>query len=136
MSVWIVQKPLALCLAMLLAFPASRAFALPPAATSGGQQTQSGASTASSTAAALPADASQAGANQQPANQNRPVGTAVAPSEATSGVTASRPAGAVIAPAKQRRVHSIFIKIAVVVAAGAAIGAVVALSHSSPSRPN
>lgn len=72
--------------------------------------------------------------DQQP--PNRPVGTAVAPAEKSSGVTASRPAGAVIAPAKQRRVRSIFIKIAVVAGAGAAIGAVALLSHSSPSQPH
>jgi hypothetical protein len=72
--------------------------------------------------------------NQQPGD--RPVGTAVAPAEKSSGVTASRPAGAVIAPAKQRRVRAIFIKIAVIAGAGAAIGAVAVLSHSSPSQPH
>jgi hypothetical protein len=73
-------------------------------------------------------------ADQQPAN--RPVGTAVAPAEKSSGVTASRPAGAVIAPAKQRRVHTILIKVAVLAGAGAAIGAVALLSHGSPSQPH
>src|SRR5690348_2089873 len=33
---------------------------------------------------------------------SKPVGTAAAPPESTAGATASRPAGAVIAPAKQR----------------------------------
>ena len=65
-----------------------------------------------------------------------PVGTAAAPYEKGIGVAASRPAGAVIAPAKQRRARSILIRVGVVVGAAIAIGTVVALSHASPSRPN
>ena len=64
------------------------------------------------------------------------VGTAAAPYEKASGVTASRPAGAVIAPAKQHRVRRIFIRVGILAAAGAALGAVAVLSHASPSRPN
>ena len=64
------------------------------------------------------------------------VGTAAAPYEKASGVTASRPAGAVIAPAKQRRVRRIFIRVSILAAAGAALGAVALLSHASPSRPH
>jgi hypothetical protein len=64
------------------------------------------------------------------------VGTAAAPEMKTSGVAASRPAGAVIAPAKQRRARSILISVGVVVGAAVAVGTVVALSHASPSRPN
>ena len=66
----------------------------------------------------------------------KPVGTAAAPFEKTTGVAASRPAGAVIAPAKQRRARSILIRVSIVVGAAVAIGTVVALSHGSPSRPN
>ena len=65
----------------------------------------------------------------------KPVGTAAAPSETTMGVTASRPAGAVIAPAKQRRVRSILIRVGLIVGAGVALGTVMALSHATPSRP-
>jgi anti-anti-sigma factor len=65
-----------------------------------------------------------------------PLGTAAAPSAKTTGVTASRPAGAAIAPAKQKRARSILIKVGVIVGAGAAIGTVVALSSASPSRPH
>ena len=68
--------------------------------------------------------------------QTPPVGTAAAPYEKTTGVAASRPAGAVIAPGKQRRARSILIRVGVVVGAAVAIGTVVALSRSSPSRPN
>ena len=65
-----------------------------------------------------------------------PLGTAAAPSVKTTGVAASRPAGAAIAPAKQKRVRSILIKVGVIVGAGVAIGTVVALSSASPSRPH
>jgi hypothetical protein len=76
---------------------------------------------------------------QSPQTQNsapQPLGTAIAPAERTMGVTASRPAGAVIAPAKQRRIRAIVIKIGVVVGAAVAVGTVVALSHGSPSQPH
>jgi hypothetical protein len=66
----------------------------------------------------------------------KPIGTAVAPYEKTTGATASRPAGAVIAPARQRRMRSILIKVGVIAAAGVAIGTVAALSHGSPSQPH
>lgn len=69
-------------------------------------------------------------------NAQKPVGTAAAPSERTTGVAASRPAGAVIAPAKQRRARSFLIRISLVVGAAVAIGTVVALSRASPGRPN
>lgn len=73
-----------------------------------------------------------------PQSQNRthePVGTAAAESVPTSGVAASRPAGAALAPAKQRRIRSILIKTGALVGAGVAIGATMALSEGSPSRP-
>jgi hypothetical protein len=65
----------------------------------------------------------------------KPVGTAAAPAVNTMGVAGSRPTGAAIAPAKQRRVRAILIRIGVVVGACVAIGTVAALSHSSPSQP-
>jgi|HubBroStandDraft_1064217.scaffolds.fasta_scaffold05758_7 hypothetical protein len=78
----------------------------------------------------------QSGSEQQQNGAQKPVGTAAAPFEKTTGVAASRPAGAVIAPAKQRRARSILIRVSVIVGAAAAIGTVAALSHGSPSRPN
>jgi len=77
----------------------------------------------------------QSGSEQEQSGAPKPVGTAAAPYEKTTGVAASRPAGAVIAPAKQRRARTILIRFAVVVGAAVAIGTVVALSHASPSRP-
>jgi hypothetical protein len=66
---------------------------------------------------------------------SHPVGTAVAPAVKPTGVAASRPAGAVIAPGKQRRMRTILIRVGIIVGAGVAIGTVAALSRSSPARP-
>lgn len=86
----------------------------------------------------------QAPAQSQPANPQssqtqdngrKPVGTAAAPYEPTVGIAASRPAGAAIAPAKQRRVRTILISLGIIAGAGIAVGSVAALSHGSPSRP-
>jgi hypothetical protein len=79
---------------------------------------------------------SQSQADQPQNASHKPVGTAAAPYEKTTGVAASRPAGAVIAPAKQRRARSILIRVGVIVGAAVAVGTVVALSKASPSRPN
>jgi hypothetical protein len=83
--------------------------------------------------------AQQAPAAQQPAPANQqtpaPVGTAVAPVVRPEGTAASRPAGAAIAPAKQRRTHTIAIRVALLVGAGVAIGTVTAATLGSPSHP-
>jgi alpha-beta hydrolase superfamily lysophospholipase len=82
-----------------------------------------------------------ASGNQQPATAGQqnpppvPVGTAAAPSIQPEGIPASRPAGAAIAPGKQRRVRIWTIRIAIVAAAAIAIGTVAATSLGSPSRP-
>ena len=62
---------------------------------------------------------SAARAPQQNGGQ-APVGTAAAPYEKGVGVAASRPAGAVIAPAKQRRTRSFWIKTGVLIGAAVA----------------
>lgn len=139
MSFSLLKKQIACCLAMLLMVPAGQAFASPRPSPQNGEQSQSAAPATPNSQAAQPSaqnesNAAPAAQTQQP--PKRPVGTAVAPYEKSSGFTASRPAGAVIAPAKQRRVRAIFIKVAVVIGAAAAIGAVAALSHSSPSQPH
>ncbi|MGA9718219.1 MAG: hypothetical protein WBQ79_08050 [Acidobacteriaceae bacterium] len=82
-----------------------------------------------------------ANANQQPAQAPQqggtpPVGTAVAPYEKGVGVAASRPAGVVIAPAKQRRTRSFLIQVGLIVGAAVAVGTVIGLSNASPSRPH
>ena len=65
----------------------------------------------------------------------RPVGTAAAEAPKVSGITAAQPAGAAIAPAKQRRVRTIVLKVGAILGAGAAVGTVIALSAATPSKP-
>ena len=72
---------------------------------------------------------------QQPNRPHEPVGTAAAEWVPAVGVAASRPAGAALAPAKQRRARSILIKVGAILGAGAAVGTVMALSEGSPSKP-
>jgi hypothetical protein len=74
--------------------------------------------------------------HEQQSGAQAPLGTAAAPYEKGIGVAASRPAGAVIAPAKQRRTRSFVIKLGVLIGACAAVGTVVALSNASPSQPH
>lgn len=73
---------------------------------------------------------------QEPQNKpHEPVGTAAAEWMPLTGVAASRPAGAALAPAKQRRARSVLIKVGALVGAGVAVGTVMALSAGSPSKP-
>jgi hypothetical protein len=74
-------------------------------------------------------------AQTQQDNGQKPVGTAVAPMTHPAGIAGSSPSGAAIAPAKQRRVRRILIRVGILLGAGAAVGTVAALSHSSSSRP-
>jgi hypothetical protein len=98
-------------------------------------------------ATALP-DAPSAGQSAQPqsdSSQSRigppqrttetPSGTAAARSPNVKGGAASKPAGAAIAPAKQRRRRSLLIKLGLLAGAGVAIGSVAVLSKGSPSTP-
>jgi hypothetical protein len=78
---------------------------------------------------------SQPSQDRQQNGAAQPVGTAAAPPETARGVAASKPAGAVIAPAKQRRVRTFLISLGMVGAACVAVGTVVALSHTSSSQP-
>jgi hypothetical protein len=70
-----------------------------------------------------------------PSAAQKPVGTAAAETSKVSGVAASQPAGVAIAPAKQRRVRLIVIRVGAILGAGAAVGAVVALTQATPSKP-
>jgi hypothetical protein len=65
----------------------------------------------------------------------QPSGTAAAQAGKISGNTASRPAGAAIAPAKQRQVRSVLIKMGVIAGAGVALGTVTALTKASGPKP-
>jgi hypothetical protein len=101
----------------------------PPQPVSQGSTSQPAQSTSQPTNATLPAQAPQQGGNP-------PVGTAAAPYEKGVGVAASRPAGVVIAPAKQRRTRSFLIRVGLIVGAAVAVGTVIGLSSASPSRPH
>jgi hypothetical protein len=79
------------------------------------------------------APASQAAPDQ--ASPQRPVGTAAAEAPGASGVAASEPAGAAIAPAKQRRARTIIIKTGAIIGAAVAVGIVVALTEATGSKP-
>jgi hypothetical protein len=74
------------------------------------------------------------GASTQSTSQT-PVGTAVAESPNASGIAASQPAGVAIAPAKQRRVRTIVLRMGAIVGAGVAVGSVVALTAATSSKP-
>lgn len=133
------------CLAMFLVVPfagaATQLQAVPSAQSQQAQPATNATSASPAEQNSQPATTSEepppsAPEQQQQQNNNTaPVGTAAAPYEKPLGVPASRPAGAVIAPAKQKRSRSILIRVAIVVGAAVAIGTVVGLSTASPSRP-
>ena len=83
---------------------------------------------------AQPAKNNPQPAPAQPETVN-PLGTATAQQGATRGGVASRPAGEAIAPAKQRQVHSMLIKLGLVAAGAVAVGTVVGLTRGTSSVP-
>jgi len=84
-----------------------------------------------------PAAAQSQGQQAQPPQQapQNPVGTAVAEPTHAAGIAASQPAGVAIAPARQRRVRTIVIRVGAIIGAGVAVGTIVALSAATPSKP-
>ena len=86
-----------------------------------------------------PAPGSQPAAQQETqssqAGDQNPAGAATAQRGKTAGGAASRPAGAALAPAKQRNPRSLLIKLGLLAGAGVALGTAFALSQASPSRP-
>ena len=139
---------IACCLAVSLLMPVVSASASPlqdqggatPAASQSPAQSQtdsfpdSPGSTRSQVAENTSPFAGQQSLTAQQQDQE-PVGTAAAAGVETTGVAASKPAGAAIAPAKQRRTRSFLIKVSAIVGASVAVGTVVALANASPSRP-
>lgn len=69
-------------------------------------------------------------------SSSQPLGTAVAPLIKPVGVAASRPAGAAIAPAKQRRIRVLAIRWGLIAGGAIALGTVAGLTLASPRRPN
>ena len=72
---------------------------------------------------------------QPPQQAKEPLGTAAAQTVPTMGVAASKPAGAALAPAKQRRIRTILIRTGAILGAAAALGVTMALTEASPSKP-
>lgn len=143
-------------LILLLALPLAQASAQEQTPQNGAAQSQQQSATANSgnsakaVEPALPNEPQQnhslpqnAGtqpppAQTPPAQQTQtpePVGTAAAPAETPVGTAVSRPAGAAIAPAKQKRRRTFLIRVGLIVGAAVAVGTVVALSKASRSRP-
>jgi hypothetical protein len=97
---------------------------------------QTGTTTALPDAQTQPAPAAPAAPNGTTQRRpQEPAGTAAAGSSETVGGAASKPAGTAIAPAKQRQVRSLLIKIGAIAAAGAALGIVYGLSKSTSPKP-
>lgn len=156
-SFWL-ERLIACSLAMLLIMPLGEAATTPlpsapqPAGTQAQPQTDTpvtGAGTRLSEGAGMAAagqnqsqnpsqqgSSPQAAASGQQNSSPQSNGTAAAPYVKPEGVPASRPAGAAIAPAKQRRIRTYAIRIGLVVGAAVAIGTVAAASMGSPNRPN
>ena len=70
-----------------------------------------------------------------PATQPTPSGAAGAKAADVKGAPVALPAGAAVAPARQRGHRSLLIKVGLLAGAGIAVGSAVALSQGSPSRP-
>jgi hypothetical protein len=150
-----IKKAIVACLVFLLAAQSGEAIAQDPQTPAQILQTQTAPAPPSSPQIsynqtanlASPADPAQASGQSGQSSSSQPapnqqqgtpgaVGTAAAPYGKISGVAASRPAGAAIAPAKQRRARSFLIKFGLIAGACVAVGTVAALSRSSPSTPH
>jgi hypothetical protein len=79
-------------------------------------------------------DAPQSQAAQTPQTAP-PSGAAGAKAANPKGTPVAQPAGAAVAPVRQRGHRSLLIKIGLVAGAAIAVGAVVAMSEKSPARP-
>lgn len=142
-SAYWLQRPIASGLLIFVSVPLTAqlkpAVTGPQDAVSSVRETQAEPPDSPAPVKSQTSDAPQSLGNPQAtAQQNgtEPVGTAAAPYEKPLGVAASRPGGAVMAPAKQRRTRTILIRVGLIVGAAVAVGTVVALSKTSPSRPN
>jgi hypothetical protein len=134
-------RQIAACLILFCGLQVSEIAEAMPPPISNTQQDSSAPAQESSQPAVTKAQSPQSsaplpGADQPQAGVANPVGTAAAPAAPVTGIAAARPAGAAIAPAKQRRARTIMIRISIVIGAAVAVGTVAALSHASPSHPN
>ena len=129
---------IACCIAVSLLMPCVSATAVAQNSSSAQSQTNTFPDSPGAMRSQVAENTSPFGGQQSLAAQQQdqePVGTAAAAGVETTGVAASKPAGAAIAPAKQRRTRSFLIKVSAIVGASVAVGTVVALANASPSRP-
>jgi hypothetical protein len=82
-----------------------------------------------------PAEQQTPAPRQTKPRTTQPVGVGTAQQAPTAGGAASKPAGAAIAPAKQKQYRSLLIKLGAIAGAGAALGTVFALSRGTKSTP-
>ncbi|HEX8925203.1 MAG TPA: hypothetical protein VF786_05395 [Terriglobales bacterium] len=73
--------------------------------------------------------------DQQQPQAQQPLGAAAAEQVRTAGGGASRPAGAALAPAKQKQSRSLLIKTGAILAAGIAVGTIYGLTRATSSVP-
>ena len=99
------------------------------------QQSQQSNATDAQPAANVPPAQQNQPAQSSSTSPQKPVGTAAAEAPNASGIAASQPAGVAIAPAKQHRVRTIVLRTGAIVGACVAVGAVVALTAGTPSKP-
>jgi hypothetical protein len=97
--------------------------------------TQQNTSPQTATPPSTPAVSPETATQDQTQKPQRPVGTAAAAAPKVNGVTAAQPSGVAIAPAKQRRVRTIVLKVGAMIGAGVAVGTVIALTAGTPSKP-
>jgi hypothetical protein len=129
-----LERQIACGLALALAMPVGWA-ATDPLPSAPAPQVDLRAQADQSQAASQP-QATQNGQQAPAEHPNQPVGTAVAPVVKPEGAPASRPAGAAIAPMKQRRTRAFTIRLALIVGAAVAVGTVAGVTLASPARPH
>jgi hypothetical protein len=99
------------------------------------QQQSTSTSTSSQKADESLPDAPQSQTTTQDQSGTAPSGAAGAKAANPKGSPVAQPVGAAVAPIRQRSHRSLLIKLGLVAGAGIAVGAAVALSAGSPSRP-
>lgn len=125
-----ISHLLACCMAFSLLTPCSSAASMLPSAP------QPAASASQHAGQSNTSSTTTSSADTRQYSTSTPLGTAAAPYIRPEGVPGSRPAGAAIAPGKQRRIRVIAIRLGLLLGAGIALGTVAAATLGSPRRPN
>lgn len=132
-----LKRPVSFCLIAILGAPLCGAETpLPSAPQPAGiaaAAAESGAKPSEGIQQSPPGPQAQQQTQQESSSQIQ--GTAAGPAIKPEGVPASRPAGAAIAPARQRRIRVIALRWGLIIGAAVAVGTVAAASLGSPARP-